>query len=117
MSTAEAMLLIVLAGLVVLVLGNIAFQVAAERKNPPIGVFTECDGVRLRTGRCRRALRGPVSRERHHDSGSRPKRFDRPPGPSLSRRLLRPARIWLQRPSAAAHLDGHNASFLVREGS
>src|SRR4051812_46426991 len=47
MSTAEAMLLIVLAGLVVLVLGNIAFQVAAERKNPPIGVFTECDGVRL----------------------------------------------------------------------
>lgn len=47
MSTAEAVLLIVLAGLVVLILGNIAFQVAAERKNPPIGVFTECDGVRL----------------------------------------------------------------------
>lgn len=47
MPTTEAVLLIVLAGLVVLTLGNIAFQVAAERKNPPIGVFIECDGVRL----------------------------------------------------------------------
>lgn len=47
MSTTETVLLIVLAGLVVLILGNIAFQVAAERKNPPIGVFIECDGVRL----------------------------------------------------------------------
>ena len=47
MSTTEAVLLIVLAGLVVLILGNIAFQVTAERKNPPIGVFTDCDGVRL----------------------------------------------------------------------
>jgi pimeloyl-ACP methyl ester carboxylesterase len=47
MPTTEAVLLIVLAGLVVLILGNIAFQVAAERKNPPIGVFIECDGVRL----------------------------------------------------------------------
>ena len=47
MSTTEAVLLIVLVGLVVLILGNIAFQVAAERKNPPIGAFTECDGVRL----------------------------------------------------------------------
>ena len=47
MSTTEAVLLIVLAGLVVLILANIAFQVAAERKNPPIGVITDCDGVRL----------------------------------------------------------------------
>ncbi|WP_247348738.1 MULTISPECIES: alpha/beta hydrolase [unclassified Bradyrhizobium] len=47
MSTAEAVLLIVLTGLVVLILGNIAFRVAAERKNPPVGVFNECDGVRL----------------------------------------------------------------------
>jgi pimeloyl-ACP methyl ester carboxylesterase len=35
------------AGVVVLILGNIAFQVVAERRNPPIGVFIECDGVRL----------------------------------------------------------------------
>ncbi|MDI3567219.1 alpha/beta fold hydrolase [Bradyrhizobium sp. Arg816] len=47
MSTTETVLLIVLAGLVILILGNITFQVAAERKNPPIGVFIECDGVRL----------------------------------------------------------------------
>ncbi|MBO4227709.1 alpha/beta fold hydrolase [Bradyrhizobium neotropicale] len=47
MSTTETVLLIVLAGLIVLILGNIAFQVAAERKNPPIGAFIECDGVRL----------------------------------------------------------------------
>ncbi|UFW50477.1 MULTISPECIES: hypothetical protein [Bradyrhizobium] len=47
MSTTETALLIVLAGLVVLILANIAFQVAAERNNPPIGVFTNCDGVRL----------------------------------------------------------------------
>jgi hypothetical protein len=47
MSTTETVLLIVLAGLIVLILGNIAFQVAAERKNPPIGVFIGCDGVRL----------------------------------------------------------------------
>ncbi|MGJ4939034.1 alpha/beta fold hydrolase [Bradyrhizobium sp. HKCCYLS1011] len=36
-----------MAGIVVLILGNIAFQVAAERKNPRVGVFIECDGVRL----------------------------------------------------------------------
>jgi pimeloyl-ACP methyl ester carboxylesterase len=47
MSTTEVVLLIVLAGLIVLVLGNIAFQVIAERKNPPIGLFIDCDGVRL----------------------------------------------------------------------
>ncbi|MCP3395187.1 alpha/beta hydrolase [Bradyrhizobium sp. CCGB12] len=47
MSTTETVLLIILAVLVVLILGNIAFQVAAERKNPPIGDFIECDGVRL----------------------------------------------------------------------
>jgi pimeloyl-ACP methyl ester carboxylesterase len=47
MSTTETVLLIVVAGVVVLILGNIGFQTAAERKNPPIGVFIECDGVRL----------------------------------------------------------------------
>jgi pimeloyl-ACP methyl ester carboxylesterase len=47
MSPTETVVLIVLAGIVVLIVGNIAFQLAAERKNPPIGVFMECDGVRL----------------------------------------------------------------------
>jgi pimeloyl-ACP methyl ester carboxylesterase len=47
MSTTETVLLIVVAGLVVLCLGNIGFQAIAERRNPPIGNFIECDGVRL----------------------------------------------------------------------
>jgi pimeloyl-ACP methyl ester carboxylesterase len=47
MHTAEIVLLIVLIGIVVLVLGNVAFQALAERRNPPIGAFMECDGVRL----------------------------------------------------------------------
>jgi pimeloyl-ACP methyl ester carboxylesterase len=47
MSTTETVLLIVVAGLVVLILGNIVFQVVAERRNPPIADFIECDGVRL----------------------------------------------------------------------
>jgi pimeloyl-ACP methyl ester carboxylesterase len=47
MSTTETVLLIFVAGLVVLILGNIVFQLVAERKNPPIGAFIECDGVRL----------------------------------------------------------------------
>ena len=32
---------------VVLVIGNILFSFIAERKNPPIGSFIECEGVRL----------------------------------------------------------------------
>jgi pimeloyl-ACP methyl ester carboxylesterase len=47
MSTTETVLLIVVAGLVVLILSNVAFQVVAERRNPPIGIFIKCDGVRL----------------------------------------------------------------------
>ncbi|WP_407154830.1 alpha/beta fold hydrolase [Bradyrhizobium sp. STM 3557] len=47
MSTIETVLLIVVAALVLLIIGNVAFQLIAERKNPPIGVFIECDGVRL----------------------------------------------------------------------
>jgi pimeloyl-ACP methyl ester carboxylesterase len=47
MSTTETVLLIGVVGPVVLILSNIAFQVIAERRNPPIGSFIECDGVRL----------------------------------------------------------------------
>ncbi|MCK1639430.1 alpha/beta hydrolase [Bradyrhizobium sp. 157] len=47
MSTAEAILVVVIGVLLVLVIGNIVFSFLAERKNPPIGRFIECDGVRL----------------------------------------------------------------------
>src|SRR3954470_12754420 len=38
---------IVVGVLLVLVIGNIVFSFVAERKNPPIGNFIECEGVRL----------------------------------------------------------------------
>jgi pimeloyl-ACP methyl ester carboxylesterase len=47
MSTAEAIFVVTVGALVVLVIGNILFSFMAERKNPPIGRFIECDGVRL----------------------------------------------------------------------
>ena len=42
MSTAETVFLIVVSVLILLALGNWAFSVVAERRNPPIGTFTEC---------------------------------------------------------------------------
>ena len=45
MSTTETLLLIVVAALIVLILGNILFQLVAERKSPPIGAFIECDSA------------------------------------------------------------------------
>jgi pimeloyl-ACP methyl ester carboxylesterase len=47
MSTAETVCIIVVVGLIVLAIGNVVFSALAERNNPPIGTFTECDGVRL----------------------------------------------------------------------
>ena len=47
MSTAETVFLIVVGVLVLLAIGNVVFAFLAERKNPPIGTFIECDGVRL----------------------------------------------------------------------
>ena len=47
MSTAETVSVIVVVALILLVIGNLAFSVLAERNNPPIGSFTDCDGVRL----------------------------------------------------------------------
>jgi pimeloyl-ACP methyl ester carboxylesterase len=47
MSTAETVFVIVVGVLILLALGNWAFSVVAERRNPPIGTFTECEGVRL----------------------------------------------------------------------
>jgi pimeloyl-ACP methyl ester carboxylesterase len=46
MSSAE-IVLIVVGVLLVLVIGNTAFSFVAERKNPPLGSFVECEGVRL----------------------------------------------------------------------
>src|SRR5215217_7420468 len=47
MSTAETIFVIVVIAVILLVVGNIVFSVLAERNNPPIGSFIECDGVRL----------------------------------------------------------------------
>ena len=47
MSTAETVSVIVVIALILLAIGNIVFSVMAERNNPPIGTFIECDGVRL----------------------------------------------------------------------
>ncbi|MCA6113323.1 alpha/beta hydrolase [Bradyrhizobium sp. WSM 1738] len=46
MSAGEIVFVIVV-GLLLLVIGNIVFSLMAERKNPPIGSFVECEGVRL----------------------------------------------------------------------
>lgn len=47
MSNAEMIFSIIVGALVVLTIGNIAFSFVAERRNPPIGSFLECDGLRL----------------------------------------------------------------------
>jgi pimeloyl-ACP methyl ester carboxylesterase len=47
MSKAETVLVVIAVIVVVLILANFAFQIVAERKNPPIGQFIDRDGVRL----------------------------------------------------------------------
>jgi pimeloyl-ACP methyl ester carboxylesterase len=47
MSTAETIFAVVGSFLLLLVIGNIAFSFIAERRNPPIGSFIECEGLRL----------------------------------------------------------------------
>ena len=47
MTTADTVLIVIALVLLFLVIGNIVFSKLAERWNPPIGMFTECDGVRL----------------------------------------------------------------------
>jgi pimeloyl-ACP methyl ester carboxylesterase len=47
MSTVETVSIIVVVALGLLAIGNIVFSVLAERNNPPVGTFAECDGVRL----------------------------------------------------------------------
>jgi pimeloyl-ACP methyl ester carboxylesterase len=47
MTTAETVLIVIALLLIFLVVGNVVFSHLAERRNPPIGVFIDCDGVRL----------------------------------------------------------------------
>src|SRR5947209_5645003 len=47
MTTVEIVLIICLVALILSVIGNLIFSRLAELKNPPIGSFMECDGVRL----------------------------------------------------------------------
>jgi pimeloyl-ACP methyl ester carboxylesterase len=47
MTTGEAILLAVALVLIFLVIGNVVFSKLAEHRNPPIGMFIQCDGVRL----------------------------------------------------------------------
>jgi pimeloyl-ACP methyl ester carboxylesterase len=46
-STAETVFLIVVVVLILLAIANVVLSFLAERNDPPIGTFTECDGVRL----------------------------------------------------------------------
>src|SRR5436190_11986117 len=47
MSTTEIVILVVVAVLVLLIVGNVVFSMLSERNNRPVGSFIECDGVRL----------------------------------------------------------------------
>jgi pimeloyl-ACP methyl ester carboxylesterase len=47
MTTADTFLIVIALMLIFLVIGNLVFSKLAERRNPPIGMFIQCDGVRL----------------------------------------------------------------------
>ena len=47
MSTIATILAVLAVLLTLLVIGNLVFSIIAERKNPPLGRFIECDGVRV----------------------------------------------------------------------
>jgi pimeloyl-ACP methyl ester carboxylesterase len=47
MSTAETIFTAVTVVVVLLVIGNVVFPIIAERRNPPVGTFMDCDGVRI----------------------------------------------------------------------
>jgi pimeloyl-ACP methyl ester carboxylesterase len=47
MSNLESTVLVIAIVAVLVVAGNVIFQIVAERKHPPIGRFIDCDGVRL----------------------------------------------------------------------
>jgi pimeloyl-ACP methyl ester carboxylesterase len=47
MSTIATIFVILVVVLVLLVIGNLVFSFIAERRNPPLGKFIDCDGVRV----------------------------------------------------------------------
>ena len=47
MSTIATIFVVLVVVLVLLVIGNLVFSFIAERRNPPLGKFIDCDGVRV----------------------------------------------------------------------
>jgi pimeloyl-ACP methyl ester carboxylesterase len=47
MSTIATIFAVLVVVLILLVIGNLVFSTIAERRNPPVGKFIECDGVRV----------------------------------------------------------------------
>jgi pimeloyl-ACP methyl ester carboxylesterase len=47
MSTIASIFVVLIVVLILLVIGNLVFSFIAERRNPPVGKFIECDGVRV----------------------------------------------------------------------
>ena len=47
MTTVETVLIVVALMLIFLIIGNLIFSKLAEVRNPPVGMFIQCDGVRL----------------------------------------------------------------------
>jgi hypothetical protein len=47
MTTGAPVLLIILLALIVLAIVNVMLSKAAERRNPPVGSFLQCEGVQL----------------------------------------------------------------------
>ena len=47
MTTSEIVLLVLIAAIVAVVLGNIALEFIARRRHPPLGKFIELEGVKL----------------------------------------------------------------------
>jgi pimeloyl-ACP methyl ester carboxylesterase len=47
MSTIATIFAVLVVVLIVLVIGNLVFSMIAQRRNPPVGKFIECDGVRV----------------------------------------------------------------------
>src|SRR5438045_9481048 len=47
MTISETLLIAVIIAIILMIAGNVVFSWVAERRNPAIGRFVECDGVRL----------------------------------------------------------------------
>src|SRR5690348_6585195 len=47
MTVTETILIVAVVAVFLLIISNVVFSWIAERRNPPIGKFIECDGVQL----------------------------------------------------------------------